>query len=320
MPTAFISYRRDDSKSFVARLRTALDGAFDDLEVFVDTGGIEPGEDFLKVLQNHVEQDLVFLAVIGPRWAGGQGRQSRIHDPNDMVRREIEWRLKNWRSDIIPILIDGASMPEARDLPEGMRGLVRLNALEISESAFATGIAALARRLDRILAKEAEDAAELDVLEAQLQEEAQASPTPVEPPGLRVPTFNLSGMWKCDVQGPANDPFTGPNRQLVIEFEVAADRTMTGSLSWPGRREKGRQVGSEQIQGEALLLKERHATLHGGDYVDRVILQGVVGSAQSFVIEIPVQMKLGKIYHGSDAQGRQYALRLLKASKQRFGF
>ena len=320
MPTAFISYRRDDSKSFVARLRTTLDGAFDDLEVFVDTGGIEAGEDYLKVLQSHVEQDLVFLAVIGPHWAGGQGRQSRIHDPDDMVRREIEWRLKNWRSDIIPILIDGASMPEARDLPEGMRGLVRLNALEISESDFATGIAALARRLDRILAKDAEDGAELDALEAQAREEAEANPIPVEPAGLRVPVFILTGKWNCDVQGPANDPLTGPNRHLVIEFEVAADGTMTGSLFWPGRREKGRKVGSEQIEGEAMLFKERHATLYGGDHVDRVCLQGVVGSAQSFKIEIPVHMKLGKIYHGSDAQGRQYALRLLKASKGRFGF
>ena len=321
MPSAFISYRRDDSGPVVVRIEAALRGAFDNLDVFLDTGGIQPGEDFLQVLQYHVEQDLIFLAVIGPQWRGESTGKfaSRLHDPDDMVRREIEWRLRNWRSDIITVLVNGAEMPRASELPEDMAGLTRLNALTVPQADFATGVAMLTRRIDQILSDTA-IASRLDQLEAAVQEETASDPPPREPPAPGVPAFQLAGKWSCDVQSSVPDSFTGPLGHMVITFEVAADKSMSGSIAWPGRKEGGRVVAPEPIEGEAMLFKERHATLYGGDRFDRLWLQGVVGRAQSLTIEIPVHTKLGKVYHGSDPQGRQYALRLLKATGARFGF
>ena len=70
MPNVFISYRRDDSSQVVERLQEVLRNIYDDLKIFVDTEVIKPGEDFPNVLQHHIEQDLVFLAVIGRKWQG----------------------------------------------------------------------------------------------------------------------------------------------------------------------------------------------------------------------------------------------------------
>ena len=91
MPGVFISYRRDDSSQVVERLQEVLRNIYADLEIFVDTEVIKPGEDFPKVLQHHSEQDLVFLAVIGRKWQGDPDGKfaTRLQDPDDWVRREV---------------------------------------------------------------------------------------------------------------------------------------------------------------------------------------------------------------------------------------
>jgi hypothetical protein len=178
----------------------------------------------------------------------------------------------------------------------------------------------LTRRIDQLLAEDAEITAELDLLEEEVRQEAEAKPISVDPPGPGVPAFQLEGSWRCDVQSAVPDGLTGPLGHMVITFEVTGSNTMTGSIAWPGRQEHGQAVQPEPIQGEAMLFQEHHATIHGGDRYDRVWLQGVVGPTQFFNLEIPVHKKLGNVYHGSDTQGRQYALRLIKASETRYGF
>jgi hypothetical protein len=75
----------------------------------------------------------VLLALIGNDWltiTDEDGRR-RLDDPADFVRLEIEAALaRNVR--VIPILVEGARMPRAVELPASLAGLVRRQALELS--------------------------------------------------------------------------------------------------------------------------------------------------------------------------------------------
>jgi len=124
MRAVFLSYRRDDTQTvtgFIYRELIAPDGFGPD-GVFMDIDDIPPGIDFREVIDETVGQCRFFLAVIGPRWVS-----PRLQHPGDFVRLEIEAALKRG-IPLVPVLVDGATMPKPEDLPESLRPLVFLNA------------------------------------------------------------------------------------------------------------------------------------------------------------------------------------------------
>ena len=58
---------------------------------------------------------------------------SRVQDPQDWVRLEVASALRRGMT-VIPVLLDGASMPAERTLPEELRPLARLNAVDVRTS------------------------------------------------------------------------------------------------------------------------------------------------------------------------------------------
>jgi len=132
----FISYRRDDAKHAAGRLVDRLGRTFTSDQLFLDIDNIEPGVDFKKVLSDKVQACDVLLAVIGPGWVAstdGKGAR-RLDSPKDFVRIEIEAALAR-DVRVIPVLVDGARMPDEDDLPETLRPLVFRNAVRSSMSA-----------------------------------------------------------------------------------------------------------------------------------------------------------------------------------------
>lgn len=129
----FINYRRDDSSGWAGRLHDRLVRTLPARRVFIDVDDIPPGEDFASLLDAQVAQCDVFLAVIGPRWlhSPDAGGHRRIDNPSDFVRIEIASALRRNSVHVIPVLVDGASVPSAGDLPEDIRPLVERNALPI---------------------------------------------------------------------------------------------------------------------------------------------------------------------------------------------
>ena len=73
------------------------------------------------------------LAIIGPGWQGVNtgANSSRINNPNDWVRLEIGTALKR-NIRVVPVLVDGAELPAADELPEDLQPLLRRQAYEIS--------------------------------------------------------------------------------------------------------------------------------------------------------------------------------------------
>jgi hypothetical protein len=135
----FVSYRRDDAAYPAGWLVDRLVGRFGAGRVFKDVDSIQPGDDFVEDIMTAVGSCAVLIAIIGVRWLAvtDEGGRRRIDDPEDFVRLEIEAALaRNVR--VIPVLVDGARMPSAADLPASLQGLARRQALELSPTNFDT--------------------------------------------------------------------------------------------------------------------------------------------------------------------------------------
>jgi len=134
----FISYRRADSAGHVGRLHDHLREipAFRAGGIFLDTDSIKGGADFVKAMDCAVRFADVMLVVIGRDWVSIRARgQRRIDHPEDPVRREIRNACKE-NVPIVPVLVRGATMPSAEDLPSAIVRLTKRNAIEVSDTRF----------------------------------------------------------------------------------------------------------------------------------------------------------------------------------------
>lgn len=128
----FISYRRDDSAVMCGSIYDRLTEIFGLDTIFKDVDMIPVGVNFEKFISSTLEQCVAQVVVIGPRWvsiATAQGVR-RLDDPTDFVRLEVESALRSGIK-VIPVLVQGATMPTAEELPESMRPLADLQPVTV---------------------------------------------------------------------------------------------------------------------------------------------------------------------------------------------
>jgi hypothetical protein len=80
---------------------------------------------------------------------------SRIADPSDFVRLEVETALRAADVTVIPVLVEGARMPAPEQLPEELRPLARRNAIELSDLRWRYDCQRLMTALDDLLGEQA---------------------------------------------------------------------------------------------------------------------------------------------------------------------
>ncbi|GAA1840972.1 hypothetical protein GCM10009836_20380 [Pseudonocardia ailaonensis] len=132
----FLSYRREDTQHAAARLGDRLRATFGADSVFMDVESIEPGLDFVDVVQSALASSTVCLAMIGTRWDGTRVDDTRrIDDEDDLVRIEVNQALASGLR-VIPVLLDGARMPRASTLPQNIRSLSRRNGMTLDHVSF----------------------------------------------------------------------------------------------------------------------------------------------------------------------------------------
>ena len=132
MSKILISYRREDSADVTGRIYDRLIQRFAQGAVFKDVDSIPLGVDFRIYLDEQVAKCEVFLAVIGRDWMKNLGstEKTRLDDPRDFVRIEIESALKQ-QILVIPVLVSGASIPPAERLPTSLQTLSYRQAIEV---------------------------------------------------------------------------------------------------------------------------------------------------------------------------------------------
>ncbi|HET9569388.1 MAG TPA: toll/interleukin-1 receptor domain-containing protein, partial [Vicinamibacterales bacterium] len=155
MSLIFVSYRRQDTQSATGRLCDKLQAHFGAEQVFHDIESIEVGSDFAATIESKIAGSSVVLVMIGQHWAEttSDHGHARLFDPGDYVRLEIATALHR-RIPVIPVLVEGAAMPQASALPNAIAGLSTRQAHEISEQRWQYDTDMLVRQLERYVPAE----------------------------------------------------------------------------------------------------------------------------------------------------------------------
>jgi CheY-like chemotaxis protein len=149
--TVFIDYRRQDSAAYAGRLYDQLAREFGNERVFMDVENLSPGAEWTSSLTAAVSSADAFLEIIGPQWLSATDSEGhrRLDDPNDTVRVALRAALAA-EMVVIPVLVEGASPPSPRDLPEDLMGLATRQAIELSTERWQYDVSRLVQALQEI--------------------------------------------------------------------------------------------------------------------------------------------------------------------------
>jgi hypothetical protein len=238
----FISYRREDSAGYAGRLCEHLAREFGDRRVFMDVEDIAPGQDFAEVIDHTVSGCQVVLALVGPHWLSLLGARP---EGGDFVRHEVGAAMARGVT-VIPVLVGGASMPQARDLPAPLAPLSRRQAVELRDSRFEDDlkvlVAALHQQLSgpsvpRRLVRGVLAASLVAVVGIGAYWFTSARPVPRlggsqtaagQPSVVPPASVKLDGVWIAEMRKTGQTAY-----RVRLEFAPSTGTSVIGSVSYP---------------------------------------------------------------------------------------
>ncbi|MET0659404.1 MAG: NB-ARC domain-containing protein [Steroidobacteraceae bacterium] len=137
----YISYRRDDSGT-AGRLYDRLIEYFGPGSTFMDVASISIGQDIEAAVRENLDAAAVMLVIIG---------RSPIARAGEFTRREIGYALERDTMRVIPVVVDGATMPMPDELPPELVSLTRRSAIALRADTFNQDTDLLIRALDPIV-------------------------------------------------------------------------------------------------------------------------------------------------------------------------
>lgn len=152
--TIFINYRREDSNWNALAIYNELQKYFSKDQIFKDFNAIRPGDDFVESIAGALQRCDVLLVLIGSKWLDviDDTGKLRLQDPDDFVRLEISKALSR-NIKVVPVMLDGAKMPQRELLPEPLQNLTRRQLVEIDPTRFEDDVRKLADAIRKILAE-----------------------------------------------------------------------------------------------------------------------------------------------------------------------
>ncbi len=220
----FLSYRRAGASKSAERLEGSLLVHFPRTHVFRDQTAMVAGERFTDRLREEIDGAHLFLWMIDPSFGSPEGLR-RLHEVNDFVRRELA-RAQSRHVPIVPILVEGASMLRAADLPRPLDALASIHAWPLRIEQWDADLGRLEVNLVQIMRREAAHEQETEVLLDELtrsltsggpqakEERGRMTAGAVSelprfeavqvPPGVGVPTSTVEwhGTWEVTVVSP----------------------------------------------------------------------------------------------------------------------
>jgi hypothetical protein len=146
--SVLVSYRRGDASGYARRLSQELGHPQHGIDVLLDADRVVPGEDVVAAVDEAIERCEAVLAVIGPRWLTETDQHGRreLDLASDHVRIELEAAQRRGVM-VIPVLVGGAAMPEAEELPAALQWLARRSPLELRDAFWQSDLEELRRTL-----------------------------------------------------------------------------------------------------------------------------------------------------------------------------
>jgi hypothetical protein len=155
LPNIVVVYRRADTSGLAGRIYDRLIAHYGAGSTFLDIYSIPFGVNWTKKVHEASTQGRILIVLIGRKWLGRTGNHVRIKEERDPVRSEIEAALAA-RVPVFPVLVDGASMPQASELPDSLQSLRTLNAATLDSGRdFDVDMARLLVAIDQRLATKA---------------------------------------------------------------------------------------------------------------------------------------------------------------------
>lgn len=150
-PKIIVSYRRSDS-AMAGRIFDRLAQHFGKTNLFIDIDNVPFGVDFRKHIDDALQSSDLMIAIVGEKWLGPQADgKFRIMNEADPVRVELETALRRGIT-VLPVLLDGSSMPDPAELPDTIRDFAYRNALEVESGRdFNVHVERLIRAMEQIL-------------------------------------------------------------------------------------------------------------------------------------------------------------------------
>jgi len=121
----FISYRSDDASVHAGLIYDEVAEALEKSSVFLDVEHIVGFDRFSSQIHTALNDCAVFILVIGRRFVS-----DRLFEAQDVLRMEIETALSGGKR-ILPVLVDGASVPNPASLPSTIRALTDWQSLSL---------------------------------------------------------------------------------------------------------------------------------------------------------------------------------------------
>jgi hypothetical protein len=153
VPTAtrriFISYRRSDTQGYAGWLNQILEEQFGRSNVFRDLDSIAPGEHFPTKVARTIATCTDVLVLIGPAWLGVGPGGSRLADPDDWVRIELEAAIRRGLR-LVPLLIGDARLPRREELPPSLHPLCDRQAFELRDTHFAEDVRSVISQTEHV--------------------------------------------------------------------------------------------------------------------------------------------------------------------------
>lgn len=310
MTRIVISYRRADTGQIVGRISDWLAERYGKDSVFVDIDNIPYGVDFRRHIHEVLLKTDVLIAAIGDDWLGPrEAGQSRMLQETDPVRVEIETALER-KVAIIPVLIDGARMPSASELPATFGGFAYLNAPAVSSGRdFRTHMERLIVGIDQIAAKSGFDDA--------------SSAQPIEARDRRAADALHHSDWRAD----AARYFVAPLiALLVVHYAVVNSLNLATlylraacvvvplafgfALSWIARRGAaaaaafglalgligvvGMTLSESLYSGDPILPQTRFEWLDNLQFAGTIVLSFIVGHLAARAMRAVMRRKVGR--------------------------
>jgi TIR domain len=121
----FLNYRRNDSTGTVGRIYEWLQARLSPEQVFLDVYNITAGTNIRQKRASALSNSIIVLVIIGKSWLQELKRRKNT---DDYVVEEISEAIRLHKF-VIPLCIEGATMPDGSLLPPNIKELASLNSL-----------------------------------------------------------------------------------------------------------------------------------------------------------------------------------------------
>ncbi|MFE3412855.1 toll/interleukin-1 receptor domain-containing protein [Streptomyces mirabilis] len=221
MPDVFINYRTGDGNDIAALIDNELANRFGKDRAFRASRSIPPGSTYPDALLTNVRRSALVLAVIGADWLNFQ---SRLRNPEDWVRKEIEEAFK-CGVPVVPVLAGRATERLRKEkLPEALARLAELQSVRLDTQSAEADL----KRLGDLVAEMVPELYGLEHADTPSPGPGSVSNSAGDASGTAVQSRDFSGDVGTVIKGSTGPVHSGQGNIYQNSRHLSGDRHYSG--------------------------------------------------------------------------------------------